>query len=145
MVHHNTKFGDKMLGGLEDIIWINTHWHFEYNLNLCCDLDHHSSSVNKFHKTLWLMIMYQHRASLVAKDQKNQQFRRYSGQKLQLMMLHHHTKFSSKMFCSSKEHSLAFWMFTLTLNAVIQFMFTEHSSLWCCTSKPGLVAKGPAV
>ena len=34
MTHHNTKFGNKMLGGLEDIIWTNINI-----LNLHCDLD----------------------------------------------------------------------------------------------------------
>ena len=41
MVHHNTKSGNKMFGGLEDII-------------ICCDLDPFFS----FHKTLWLLMMY---------------------------------------------------------------------------------------
>ena len=34
MRHHNTKFGNKMLGGLEDIIWTNTDI-----MTLHCDLD----------------------------------------------------------------------------------------------------------
>ena len=33
-MHHNTKFGNKMLGGLEDIIWTNINI-----LTLCCDPD----------------------------------------------------------------------------------------------------------
>ena len=33
-MHHNTKFGNKMLGGLEDIIWTNIKI-----LTLRCDLD----------------------------------------------------------------------------------------------------------
>ena len=33
-MHHNTKFGNKMLGGLEDINWTNINI-----FNLRCDLD----------------------------------------------------------------------------------------------------------
>ena len=33
-MHHKTKFGNKMFGGLEDIIWANTDI-----LTLHCDLD----------------------------------------------------------------------------------------------------------
>ena len=53
MIHHNTKFGNKMLGGLEDIIWTNINI-----LVLCCDLDPESSNPFFFHRTLWLMMMY---------------------------------------------------------------------------------------
>ena len=34
MMHHNTKFGNKMFGGLEGIIWTNINF-----LTLHCDLD----------------------------------------------------------------------------------------------------------
>ncbi|WP_419609327.1 hypothetical protein [Thiolapillus sp.] len=34
MMHHNTEFGNKMFGGLENIIWINIDI-----LTLRCDLD----------------------------------------------------------------------------------------------------------
>ena len=34
MMHHNTEFGDKMFGGLENIIWINIDI-----LTLRCDVD----------------------------------------------------------------------------------------------------------
>ena len=34
MMHHNTKFGDKIFGGLENIIWINIDF-----MMLQCDLD----------------------------------------------------------------------------------------------------------
>ena len=52
-MRHNTKFGNKMFGGLEDIIWTNINI-----LTLCSDLDPESSSQVFFHRTLWLMIMY---------------------------------------------------------------------------------------
>ena len=49
-MHHNTKFGNKMPGGLEDIIWTNINI-----LTLRCDLDPECSKF--FHRTLWLMMM----------------------------------------------------------------------------------------
>ena len=52
MLYLHTKFGNKMFGGLEDIIWINMDI-----LTLHCDLDLECSNTI-FHKTLWLMIMY---------------------------------------------------------------------------------------
>ena len=70
MMHHNTKFGNKMFGGLEDIIWINMDI-----LTLHCDLDLECSNTI-FHKTLWLMIMY-HQTKFSS----------------WLMMIHHQTKF----------------------------------------------------
>ena len=33
-MHHSTKFGNKMLGGLEDIIWTLTFWSFAVTLIL---------------------------------------------------------------------------------------------------------------
>ena len=47
MMHHNTEFGDKMFGGLENIIWINIDI-----LTLRCDVDLEGN------KTLWPMITY---------------------------------------------------------------------------------------
>ena len=54
MMHHNTKFGNKMPGGLEDIIWTNINI-----LTLRCDLDPECSNPTFFHRTLWLVMMYQ--------------------------------------------------------------------------------------
>ena len=53
MVHHNTKFGNKMFGGLEDIIWTNINI-----LTLRCDLEPECSNPFFFHRTLWLIMMY---------------------------------------------------------------------------------------
>ena len=52
IMHHKTKFRNKMLGGLEDIIWTNINI-----LTLRSDL--HPECSNQFfcHRTLWLMIM----------------------------------------------------------------------------------------
>ena len=34
MLHHHTKFGNKMFCGSEDIIRTNIHWHFESAVTL---------------------------------------------------------------------------------------------------------------
>ena len=49
---HNTKFGNKMFNGLEDIIWTNIDI-----LTLHCDLDLERSNLFFFHKTLWLIMI----------------------------------------------------------------------------------------
>ena len=52
-MHYNTKFGNKMFGGLEDI-WTNMNI-----LGLRSDLNPESSKKKVFfHRTLWLMMMY---------------------------------------------------------------------------------------
>ena len=51
--HQNTKFSNKMFGGLEDIIWTNTDI-----LTLDCKLDLECSYPIFFQKTLWLLMMY---------------------------------------------------------------------------------------
>ena len=67
MMHHNTKFGNKMPGGLEDIIWTNT-----YILTLRCNLDPedsphlHPHPTPNFYRTLWLMMLHHH-TNLVTK------------------------------------------------------------------------------
>ena len=54
MMHHNTKFGYKMFGGLENIIWTNINI-----LTLHCDLDPECGNpFFFFYKTLWLTMMY---------------------------------------------------------------------------------------
>ncbi|WP_419583241.1 hypothetical protein, partial [Thiolapillus sp.] len=52
MMHHNTEFGNKMFGGLENIIWINIDI-----LTLRCDLDLEGNNP-LFPQTLWRMITY---------------------------------------------------------------------------------------
>ena len=51
MMHHNTKFGNKMLVSLEDIICTNSDI-----LTLCCDLDLECSNPIFFHRTLQLIM-----------------------------------------------------------------------------------------
>ena len=53
MMHYNTKFGNKMFGGLENIILTNVD-----TFTLHCDPDLESSNPIFFHKTLWLMMMH---------------------------------------------------------------------------------------
>ena len=53
-MHHDTKFGKKMLGGLEDIRWTNIDIS-----TLHCDLDFECSNpFFSLHRTRWLMLMY---------------------------------------------------------------------------------------
>ena len=67
MMHHNTKFENKMFGGLEDITWTNINL-----LGLHCDLDLECSNPSFFFffgRTLWLMMM---RPSLVTDTKPKQ-------------------------------------------------------------------------
>ena len=73
MMHHNTKFGNKMLGGLEDTIWTNTDI-----LTLHCDLDLKCSYPFFSQKIL----AYDDVSSDQVWLPKNQQFRRYCPKKL---------------------------------------------------------------
>ena len=114
MMHHNTKFGNKMFGNLEAIIWTNIEI-----LTICCDLDVEHNNPFFFSEDT---LAYDD----VSSDQvwllKNQQFRRYSKKShiliiwalavtLTLKIAHnfssawlmvHHTRFGNKMFCSSE-------------------------------------------
>ena len=117
MMHHNTKFGNKMFGNLEDIIRANTGI-----LTLCCYLYLECSNPIFFHKTLWLMMMYHQtklgsqginssenivesyfdmnpHCDLDLKDSNKTNF----CMTFWLMMLHHHTKYGNKMFCNSED------------------------------------------
>ena len=70
MMHHNTEFGNKMFGGLENIIWINIDI-----LTLRCDLDLEGN--NPFFPQDALA--YDNLSSDQVWLPKNQQFRRYSN------------------------------------------------------------------
>ena len=51
-LHHNTKFGNKMFVGLEDIIWTNIDiLTFAVTLTL-------TAVIQFFHRTLWLMMLH---------------------------------------------------------------------------------------
>ena len=52
MMHHNTKFGNKMLGGLEDVIWTNINI-----LTLCVTLTL-NAVIQFFHRKLRLIMLY---------------------------------------------------------------------------------------
>ena len=71
MMHHNTEFGNKMCGGLENIIWINIDI-----LTLRCDLDHEGNNPLFPQDAL----AYNNLSSDQVWLPKNQQFRRYSSQ-----------------------------------------------------------------
>ena len=116
MMHHNTKFGNKMFGGLEAIFWTNINI-----LTLYCDLDPEWIIQSFSQDTL----VYDEISSEQVWLPRNQQFRKYSRKThsfiisalavtltlkiapkkcffhktLWLMMLHHHTNFGIKMFC----------------------------------------------
>ena len=52
IMHHNTKFGNKMYVGLEDIMWKNIDiLTFAVTLTLI-------EVINFFHRTLWLMMLH---------------------------------------------------------------------------------------
>ena len=71
MMHSNTEFGNKMFGGLENIIWINVNI-----LTLRCNLDLEGN--NPFFQEDALA--YDNLSSDQVWLPKNQQFRRYSSQ-----------------------------------------------------------------
>ena len=48
MIHHNAKFGNKMFGGLEDIIWTNSNI-----VTIRCDLDPECSNPIFFTGVRW--------------------------------------------------------------------------------------------
>ena len=68
-MHHNTKFGNKMFGGLEDIIWTNVNI-----LTFCFDLDPKCSNPFYSQDTL----AYDDVSSDQVWFPRNQQFRQYS-------------------------------------------------------------------
>ena len=69
MMHHNTEFGSKMCGGLENIIWLNIGI-----LTLCCDLDCNNPIFPQD------TLAYDNLSSDHVWLPKNQQFIRYSSQ-----------------------------------------------------------------
>ena len=54
MIHHNTKSGNEMHGGLKDLIWTNIN-----NLTLCCDLDPECSNPTFSQDTLAYMMYHE--------------------------------------------------------------------------------------
>ena len=76
MMHHNTKFGNKMFVSLEHIIWTNID-----ALTLCCDLDLDFS--NPFFFSFVLVVFFSQ--NTLAYD------------------VAHHIKFGNKIFCGSED------------------------------------------
>ena len=145
MMHHNTKFGNKLFSGLENIIWTNINH---------CDLDPECSNPFFFSQDTLAYVD-------VSSDQvclpRNQQFRKYSRKSYFDLMspccdldledrknffLHDtlaHDAASPYQIWSQNgmwfrkyhpdKHWLTFWAFTVTftLNAVIPFF---HRTFW---------------
>ncbi len=112
MMHHNTEFGNKMFGGLENIIWINIDI-----LTLRCDLDLEGNNPLFPQDAL----AYDNLSSDQVWLPKNQQFRRYSSQSNVLIIW-----------------ALAV---TLTLKTANNFCFAWHSGSFCSITIPCLVTK----
>ena len=112
MMHHNTDFGSKMCGGLENIIWINID-----TLTLRCDLDFDCNNPIFPQGALAYDILSSDHVWLP----KNQQFRRYSSQSNNLIIW-----------------ALAV---TLTLKTANNFCFEWHSGSFCSITIPSLVTK----
>ena len=112
MMHHNTEFGNKMLGGLENIIWINIDI-----LTPHCDLDLEGNNPLFPQDAL----AYNNLSSDQVWLPKNQQFRRYSSQSNVLIIW-----------------ALAV---TLTLKTANNFCFAWHSGSFCSITIPCLVTK----
>ena len=99
MMHHDTKFGNKMFNSLEDIIWINTDI-----LTLCCDPDLENSKPNFPH-------------DILAHDDASQ-YQVWFKKKM----------FAGLGDIIWAHINILTFSVTLTLIAVIQY-FTEHSGL----------------
>ena len=112
MMHHNTKFGNRVFGSLEDIIWINwPFWPFFVTLTLNAVIHFSPQDALAYNDLtsdqVWLP--------------KNQQFRRYSSQSNILIIW-----------------ALAV---TLTLKTTNNFCFVWHSGSLCSITIPSLVTK----
>ena len=112
MMHHNTEFGNKMFGSLENIIWMNIDI-----LTLHCDLDLEGNNPLFPQDAL----AYEYLSSDQVWLPKNQQFRRYSSQSNILIIW-----------------ALAV---TLTLKTANNFCFAWHSGSFCSITIPSLVTK----
>ena len=145
MMYHNTKFGNKIFGGLGDIIWTNINI-----LTLRCDLDPECSNPFFFtgYSGLWWCII---RPNLVAKESPVQKIQPYfyhtspfcdlglkesnnnkknisawqTGSRCCIIIPNLVTKCSVAQKISSRQTFIIIVTFavTLTLNAVIPFFY----------------------
>ena len=112
MMHHNTKFGNRVFGSLEDIIWINwPFWPFFVTLTLNAVI--HFSPQDA--------LAYDSLSSDQVWLAKNQQVRKYSTQSHILIIW-----------------ALAV---TLTLKTASSFCSVWHSGSFSCITIPSLVTK----
>ena len=125
---------------LKRCIFKSTHLKYS-TIFFCCKYIHLCINRNCHILIIWVLAMT---LTLKVKSQ-------FFHMTLLLMIIHYHTKFGSKMFCSSEdtvltnihwhfEPSLLPWPWIQQSN-----FFTEYSSLWWCTMKPGLAESGSAI
>ena len=115
MMHHDTKFGNKMFGGLEDIIWQTwTFWPFAVTLTLNAVIQLCSQDTLAWDDVpsdqVWLP--------------RNQQFRKY-GRKSHISIL----------WALAVTLTLKIATTTTTKNSA------WHSGSWCCIAMTNLVTK----
>ena len=166
IMYHHTKFGYKILGGLEDLMWTNIYWYFEPPFAVTLTLN--VLILFFFDKTLWIIMMYHWtkfgwqkfsssedivervivfliiRALIVILTLKIAN--RFFCMTLGLMALHCNTMFGNKAFCSWENIILTNiqWHFEpllwpLPWKQWSSFLFfTRHSGLECCTIKPAV-------
>ena len=164
MMHHNMKFGNQMFGGLDDIVWTNIEI-----LTLWCDLECECSHPILLIK-LWLMMMY-HQTMFGCRwinssvditdrvifrsyklDLENRRKKKIPARNAGSWCCITIPSLVTK--CSAVQSTSSGQTFTDILNLCCDldlecsnpfFFSTGHSSFWCCTIKPSLVANGPAV
>ena len=170
VMHGNSTFGNKIFGSIEDIIWINIdiqtlRYDFdrEYSIPIFSQntlVYNDVSSVQvwvprnqqlrrcsrKSHN--WIISALTVTLTLTSKIANIFFFPAWhSGSRCCITIPSLVTKCLWFRRQHPYKHSLTFWIFavTLTLNAVTNFFFTEHSGLWYCSTKPSLVANEAAV
>ena len=147
IMHHCSKFGYKRFSSWGDIIhW--SRWTFTRILNRYCDLDiDHNRAIQSIHKTIQLsckrisssedilerhiLIIWSFTVTLTLRA-ANQSF----GKTIWRIMMHHHTKFSSKRFSNSEDifWTNIHWHFEVLLwpwpSTQQSNFFIRHSDLW---------------
>ena len=129
MLHNQTKFGNKIFCGTDDIIRTNIHWHSEPSLwpwSWCNNLSPDVILCG------WLGLKHQ----LTNKNAITFSF--FFHRTLQLMMLCYQTKFGVKWSSSLEEIAeiVIFWIYKPSLLPWHWRQWTNfsawHSGLWCC-------------
>ena len=167
MVHHKTKFGNKKLGSLEDIIWTNiniltltatvtlnagTNPFFSQDIlahdNVSSDqvrLPRKQQFMRKSHiLIIWILTVT---LTLKIATTTTQNSARHSGSWCCIIIPNLLTKCSVIQKISSEQtfNDILNLRCDLDLKRSNPIFSTGHSGLWCCTIKPSLVANRPAV